>query len=185
MQNWREVDEGAWLQCNWGNSWTKSLSYGLGICVRNWGWRLALYAKTPIWIGISEPSLRVCSGFVNPLRAVRNSIFRKIWAMTRWVRFQTAPKRRSWKQRLPTVERWVETAQLKTAPTKHGGRKCVSVFRIHHSFHASALRHFTSLATCVIIRGLSRDFFRCRSLACPSIFHGASGRWALNLHRHQ
>ena len=31
----------------------------------------------------------------------------------------------------------VEPAQLETAPTKHGGRKCLSVFRIHHSFRFS------------------------------------------------
>ena len=31
----------------------------------------------------------------------------------------------------------VEPAQLKTAPTKHEGQKCLSVFDIHHSFRFS------------------------------------------------
>ena len=38
------------------------------------------------------------------------------------MRLDPAPNRRSWKQRLPTGERWVETAQLETAPTKHEER---------------------------------------------------------------
>ena len=41
------------------------------------------------------------------------------------------------------------SAQLETAPTIHEGRKRLSVFRIYYSFHSSALRHFTSLATYV------------------------------------